>query len=167
MLCAIPNLKLFSIILGRLPISPLSPTEFAPQLLSILGHLIFIFILSGWACLTCWTVFLCSEPFWLVHYPAKKNTWTLPKTKVSLEDGVNPLWSTYIREKMITLGKNKCGTIRNIWGNTFETWGPCENLKGRHWEQEKSKKIQCPPPPSPKGLTLGLLNACSIALLPG
>jgi hypothetical protein len=139
MLCAICNPKLLSTIEGHLPISPLSPTKSAPQLLSILRHLIFIFILSRWGCLTSWTLFLCNEPFWLPHYPTKKKAWRLPKTKVSLEDGVNPLWSTYIREKMTTLGKTSV-VLSATSGGTHLKLGDLSRTWKEHIENMKKVK---------------------------
>jgi hypothetical protein len=118
-------------------------------------------------CLTSWILFVCNEPFLLAHYPTKKNTSKGPQNEIFFwKMEWTPLVHLY-RWKDDHFGQNKCGAIRNIWENTLRTWGPCENLKGIDWEQEKVKKIQRPHPhtPSPKDKTLGYLNACSIASL--
>jgi hypothetical protein len=90
--------------------------------------------------------FAMSHFNWPITQP-KKHFEGSPKWNFLLEDGVNPLWSTYIGEKTTTLGKSSVA-IRNIWVNTLRTWGPCENLKRTDWEHEIVKKFNthtCPP----------------------
>jgi hypothetical protein len=96
--------------------------------------------------------------------PNQKNTLKAHQMKFSFGRWRESPFVHLYRWKDDHFGQIKCGAIRNIWGNTLRTWGPCENLKRTDQEHEK---IQHPHPPSPKDKTMGLSNACSIASLPG
>jgi hypothetical protein len=87
---------------------------------------------------------------WPITQP-NKHFESSPKRNFILEDGVNPLWFTYIGQKMTTLGKASVVLLGTSWGNTSRTWGPCEDLKITDWEQKK-KKIQYPHPPKRQNL---------------